>query len=840
MTESSFRRLLLRFALVPVVGLSLLLAVLGFKIHQISLSRVQGSEATATLLQSDRLLQSMIDEETGIRGYLATRDPVFLQPYRDASARFGSELSTLSALASRSSSLSRKVESIVSSFHDFDAINQALLKTDLPNDAVQSLLKDQKRAMDTLRVELEDLAAEENEARSANRQTINTLFSTLPVFGIGGGALIAFIVIWHGTFLFRQLSQAFRKQLDESMMQRDSLHTTLHSIGDAVIVCDSSSNITLLNPTAEEVTGWTKAQAIGQPLDAVFHIINEETRQLVESPVAKVTRLGAVVDLANHTLLIRKDGVEIPIDDSGAPIWDASRALAGVILVFRSVAERRQAENALRLSEERLKLATEVAEIGIFVWDPAQDRASWENERMYQIFGRTREDGPLTSAEFLREVIIHPDYQEAFRESMEISLQNGDGFHFEGTIRVPNNTERCIEINGRLQSQADGSGTHILGAIRDITHITKSKQALKENAKRLGELAAIVESSDDVILSKDLNGVITSWNAAATRLFGYSAEEMIGASILKLIPEHLHSDETIILESIRAGRRIEHFETVRLTKSGELLDVSLTISPLKDEQGQVIGASKILRDISGRKRVEQSLLQAEKIAATGRMAATIAHEINNPLESVTNLLYLLRPMITDPDGMSYLSSAEIELGRVSHIAKQTLGYYREHAAASRASMTEIVLHAITIYGPRCTAASIEIRTELDSSRRILMRRGEMMQVISNLVMNSIYAMPAGGVLSISVEDVMDSRDGILLTVQDDGVGIAPDALPRVFEAFFTTRATVGTGIGLFVTKEFVEGHGGQIEIQSRNDREHHGTIVRVFLPIDTSYDVSGN
>jgi signal transduction histidine kinase len=114
-----------------------------------------------------------------------------------------------------------------------------------------------------------------------------------------------------------------------------------------------------------------------------------------------------------------------------------------------------------------------------------------------------------------------------------------------------------------------------------------------------------------------------------------------------------------------------------------LLDVSLTVSPVKNELGRVIGASKILRDISGRKRFEQSLLQAEKIAATGRMAATIAHEVNNPLEAVTNLLYLLRPMIINPDGINYLNSAEDELGRVSHIANQTLGYYREHTSARR-------------------------------------------------------------------------------------------------------------------------------------------------------------
>jgi len=373
---------------------------------------------------------------------------------------------------------------------------------------------------------------------------------------------------------------------------------------------------------------------------------------------------------------------------------------------------------------------------------------------------------------------------------------------------------------------------------RTEDRLFEREQMLEDNSKRLGELAAIVESSDDVILSKDLNGIITSWNGAAVRLFGYSADEMIGASILKLIPEDLHSDEKTIMENIRAGRRIEHFETVRRTKSGQLLDVSLTVSPIRDKHGRVIGASKILRDISTRKRLEQALLQAEKIAATGRMAATIAHEINNPLEAVMNLMYLLRPMIADPAGISYFQSVETELGRVSHIAKQTLGYYREHAAASNGSMGEIVLHAIAIYAPRCTATGIEIKKAIHSSRKIVLRRGEMMQVVSNLMMNSIYAMQAGGVLSISVEDT-ESPDGVVLTVQDDGVGIAEADLPRVFEAFFTTRSTVGTGIGLFVAKQFVEGHGGWIEIESRQTVEDHGTTVRVFLPISTTFESSG-
>ena len=144
------------------------------------------------------------------------------------------------------------------------------------------------------------------------------------------------------------------------------------------------------------------------------------------------------------------------------------------------------------------------------------------------------------------------------------------------------------------------------------------------------------------------------------------------------------------------------------------------MSPIKDEQGKVVGASKILRDISHSKRLEQSLLRAEKLAATGHVAATIAHEINNPLGAVMNLLYLLRPTIAGEEGLGYLATAESELERVSHIAKQTLGYYRKHASATPASLSDIVRHAITIYEPRCRASGIQIRQSLRSLRKLVL------------------------------------------------------------------------------------------------------------------------
>jgi PAS domain S-box-containing protein len=576
--------------------------------------------------------------------------------------------------------------------------------------------------------------------------------------------------------------------------------------------------------------------ALGALYSDVFH----EAWDLVSGDLEACLYRGETAVRDNMFIPILLNGV---LEDhywnySLIPVYEGGR-IAGVYDAFRNTTEIVMGARRLRESEARLKLATGVAKLGVFVWDTAGDRASWENDFMYEIFGRRPEDGHVNGAMFLNEV-VHPDHREAFKRALESTLQEGKPFDFEGRICLPDKTLRWIEVKGQLQAQTEGPAGQILGTIRDITQTKLDRETLRESSKHLGELGAIVESSDDVILSKDLNGIITSWNAAATRVFGYAPEEMIGSSILKLIPEHLHSEEKTIIASIRAGRRVDHFETVRLTKDGRLLDVSVTVSPVKDEQGRVIGASKILRDISGRKRIEQSLLQAEKIAATGRMAATIAHEINNPLEAVMNLLYLLRPMIADPDGINYLSSAEDELGRVAHIAKQTLGFYREHASASKVSLTEIVLHAITIYEPRCAAAGIEIRKSLNSSRTVMLRRGEMMQVISNLIANSIYAMPAGGVLAISVEDIEESADGIRLTIADDGVGIAACDLPRVFEAFFTTRTTVGTGIGLFIAKQFVEGHGGRIDIESRSNPEDHGTSVRVFLPISTAYATPGN
>lgn len=345
-------------------------------------------------------------------------------------------------------------------------------------------------------------------------------------------------------------------------------------------------------------------------------------------------------------------------------------------------------------------------------------------------------------------------------------------------------------------------------------------------------LAAIVDSSDDPIISKDLNGTITSWNNAATRVFGYEPDEIIGQSILQLNPPELQHEEDEILANLREGRRIEHFETTRLKKNGERFPVSITFSPVKNAPGHVVGASTIVHDISDRKRIERLLIQSEKLASTGRMASAIAHEINNPLESLMNLIYLAREYSPE-NGKAYplLRIAEGELERVSQLARQTLGYYRDGNSPVELYLHDLVKNVLTVYNSRLRASSISLDTQFDDLRKIAVSKGEMLQILSNIVTNAIDAMKGRGTLHISTRQlVLSSVDGVQLAIRDTGIGIRQDHLEKIFEPFFTTKGDKGTGIGLWVAKQLVERRGGRISVASSREKESSGTTITIFIP----------
>jgi PAS domain S-box-containing protein len=402
--------------------------------------------------------------------------------------------------------------------------------------------------------------------------------------------------------------------------------------------------------------------------------------------------------------------------------------------------------------------------------------------------------------------------------------------HFE-TVRVHKNGRR-LAVSLTISPIKDDKG-RIVGAAKIVRDITQKKK-LEEDALRL---AAIVESSDDAIASKDLNGIVTTWNHSAERLFGYKAEEIIGKSITMIIPPELQQDENMILEKIRRGEKIEHFETVRVHKNGQRVDVSLTISPMKDDNGKVIGAAKIVRDITEKKKIDRALRVTEKLAAAGRLAATIAHEINNPLEAVTNLVYLARMDARNTERVTqYLEMAGRELDRVAHISRQTLGFYRDTSSASRLSVTHILDDLLSFYERRFESRKISMVKEYDGDIEITALGGELRQAFSNLIGNAVDAMPSGGTLVIRAAQTHSRngahRPGVRITILDTGEGIAPQHRKNLFQPFFTTKEDVGTGLGLWITRSIVEKHGGSIRVKSRTGPDDHGTAFSIFLPVD--------
>ncbi len=380
---------------------------------------------------------------------------------------------------------------------------------------------------------------------------------------------------------------------------------------------------------------------------------------------------------------------------------------------------------------------------------------------------------------------------------------------------------------------------------RHVTSLQQKAAALEteiENRKRAEKaekvLSAIVESSDDAIASKDLNGVVTSWNAAAERIFEYKAEEIVGRPILLIIPPELHQEEHFILEKIRRGERIEHFETVRVAKSGKRIDVSLTVSPVKNGDGKIIGIAKIVRDITERKRSEDALRRAEKLAVTGRLAAAIAHEINNPMQALSNVLALLAYKSSgDPNTRQLVSLGESELARMAHISRQMLSFYRESSTPVSLNITEILEDVLELLGLRMRSNLINVKRRYEFTGEISGFPEELRQLFANILTNAVETIGENGQICVHVSRGQDragsKRSGARIVIADNGPGISRENRDHVFEPFFTTKGEKGTGLGLWVVKGIVAKHGGSIRMRSSTRPGQSGTVFSVFLRRET-------
>lgn len=491
---------------------------------------------------------------------------------------------------------------------------------------------------------------------------------------------------------------------EQARQSDEQLRVTLSSIGDAVIATDRNGRITFMNAVAEELTGWKAQQALGVPLEDTFKIVNEFTRKPVENPVGKVLQQGNIVGLANHTLLISKDGTERPIDDSGAPIRGSTGDLLGVVLVFRDVAERRAAE--------------------------------------------------LTALRF----------------------------------------------------------------------------------------AALVQNSDDAIISKNLDGIVTSWNEGAQRIFGYSANEMIGRSIKTLIPLELQEQEDEILTRLRRGQRIYHFETVRVAKDGRQIPISLTVSPIKDHDGQIIGASKIARDISERKQAEKDLAEAnaklqsyagelerrvcerthaleKTVAELEAFSYSLSHDMRAPLRTIESF----SEIVLKDYGEKIESRGADLLKKTIRAAERMDKLILDLLAFTRVARAPIEIEAVDVH--KVIQSIVQDRAEFQAPRAeikietpllwVAGNETSLAQCITNLLDNAVKFVPQNTVPCVRIYSERHGG-GVRLWIEDNGIGIDAHGKTRLFQMFqrMHGEAFPGTGIGLAIVRKAVERMGGEAGVES--------------------------
>jgi PAS domain S-box-containing protein len=351
-----------------------------------------------------------------------------------------------------------------------------------------------------------------------------------------------------------------------------------------------------------------------------------------------------------------------------------------------------------------------------------------------------------------------------------------------------------------------------------------------------GRLAAIVESSQDAIISKNLKGIIQSWNQGAERLFGFTEAEAVGCSIDIIIPRERRDEERSIIQRLRQGERIEHFDTERLTKSGDRVHISVTISPILDAEGRPIGASKVARDITLRKRAEDLLREAQR--RKDEFLPLLAHELRNPLAPLKNGLEILR-LAGDDRGLADEARAMMER-QLSHLVRlvddlldvSRISRNKMELRRAPVRLVEVVRNAVEAARPALDVAGHRFSVSLPDEDLLLdADLTRLAQVFGNLLSNSIKYTPSGGHITLTAAR---HADDVVVSLSDDGIGIPPEALPRIFDMFSQVdrsieRATGGLGIGLALVRGLVEMHGGSVTATSRGAGS--GSTFTVRLPL---------
>ena len=490
------------------------------------------------------------------------------------------------------------------------------------------------------------------------------------------------------------------------------------------------------------------------------------------------------------------------------------------------ITEPEQNKAASRQSQDRFQALVAASSDAMY-----RMSADW-SELRYLRGGNFIADTVAPSRSWLQDY-IHPDDRPRVLAVIQEAIRTRSVFELEHRVRRVDGSLGWTFSRAVPLMDANGQITEWFGAASDITERKRAEEKLRASQAKY---KSIIESAMDAVISVNEQQQIVLFNRAAEIIFKCPASEAMGSTLDRFLPKSLreiHRDHIRDFGHEAAPPRPMRVPgtLMAIRSDGEEFPIESMISQVQTGGEKLF--TVILRDITERKQAQQALIRSEKLASVGRMAATIAHEINNPLASAINAVYLAKTDPALPESVkSNLALAEQELARVSHISKQTLGFYREVGTAATVDVPGVLDSLLDLYRQRLINNSITVHRSYRSNMAICAVEGELRQIVSNIISNSIDALPEGGNLYVRLsgpQSLYGERRMARLTIADDGEGIAPENLTHIFEPFFTTKQSIGTGLGLWVTSELVERREGRLRLKSRLGK---GTVLTIWLPME--------
>ena len=824
-------------------------------------------------------LAKLSDAETSQRGYTLTGNESFLEPFLAVQGSIGDHMKALRKLAVASDSqkhLDAMAPMVDAKFSEMSRVIDLRRNHGLA--AALTLVESGqgKRLMDAIRVEMQGFLQIEEAALAQHDGELQVNLRRFFVVLVAASVLAALSALAFAYLLYQRSQQRLKNlvhletqhlleiqklttaQLEQSNVTlRDSeekLAVTLNSIGDAVIATDADARVTLMNPVAEHLTGWTQAKAVGLAVSEVFHIVNKESRHSATIPVIAALAYGTVQGLANHTVLIARDGREFDIADSCAPIRDDDTQVVGAVLVFRNVSDEYAAQQALRDSSAQIQTILNTVVDGIINIHAKGGIIETVNPAAELMFG-------YGAAELFGQNLsllipeLDQDQRNGSLEYYSASAEaRASGQAREVVGRRNDGSNFPLEIS--VSEMSLGGQRYVTGILRDITARKQAEEALL----KAGALQkAIFDSANFSSIATDAKGVIQIFNVGAERMLGYRAADVMN----KITPADISDPQEVVARaktlSVELGTQIEPgfealvfkasrgiediYELTYIRKDGSRFPAVVSVTALRDDREAIIGYLLIGTDNTARKLIEtdralldralqeknveleRTRLIAEKAnLAKSEFLSSMSHELRSPLNAILGFAQLMESGTPPPtptqkasinqilQGGWYLLELINEILDLALIESGKLSLSMEPI-----SLTEVLHDCRALIEPLAQKSNLHLLfPEFDSNFFVDADRTRVKQVLINLLSNAIKYNRTDGSVEVSYRAVTEER--IHIEVRDTGEGLSPDKLAQLFQPFNRlgqqAGAEEGTGIGLVVSKRLIELMGGEIGVES--------------------------